>query len=260
LPGNAYSVFARFYDAWQSGFSLPFAEAILPFYEKEILRRGVPERSLLDLACGTGTFLAAWGERHPEWRRIGVDGSAAMLRVARRKLRDRGGKPGRGSVPLLRQPMESVRVPGRVGAVVCVFDSVNHLTGERQLTGLARAVARSLHAGGLFLFDLNEERAFPRLFQDTWTVEAPDLFVTVSGSYDPARSIGTMRFAAFERREGTSAWRRTNLAIRERNWRRPQVAGALAAAGLDVLRIRRIQPYPPEQVEAPRDLWIARKK
>jgi SAM-dependent methyltransferase len=261
MNAKAYGAFARFYDVWQSGFSLPFSEAVLPFYEREILQRGVPERSLLDLACGTGTFLLAWGRKHPDWRRIGVDGSPAMLRVARRKL---GAAParsaGRAPVPLLCQPMESVRAPAPVGAIVCVFDSVNHLTREPQLVGLARAAARSLRPQGLFLFDLNDEQAFPRLFRDTWTVEAPNLYVTVSGSYDGARSIGTMRFTAFERRGRGAHWQRTDLTIRERNWRHAQVEAALHDAGLQILRVRRVQPYPPEQVDAPRNLWIARKK
>lgn len=251
---DAYSLFARVYDAWQASYPRAFADAILPFYASEILRRGVPERSLLDLACGTGTFLAGWERSRPGWRLIGVDVSAAMLRVARGKLRAAGLRDAR----LLRQPMEALAIPRKVGAVVCVFDSVNHLTRAEQIERTFRGVARALLPGGLFVFDVNDERAFPRLFTGTWNVESPCLFVSESSAYDATWRIGTMRFTIFERRGRN--WRRTDSTIRERNWGRGEIEGALRDAGFLVPRARRIQPYPPEDVEAPRTLWVARRR
>jgi hypothetical protein len=118
-------------------------------------------------------------------------------------------------------------------------------------------VHKSLLPGGLFLFDLNDERLFPKLFTGGWTVEQRDLFVSVTGTYLSHGSRGTLHFNAFERRGRD--WRRTDFSIRERNWRKKEVEVALRKAGLLLLRVRKIQPYPPDEVEAPRTLWICRK-
>ncbi len=247
---NPYDVFARVYDAWQAGFTRPFSAAILPFYEREILSRAIPERSLADIACGTGTFLLAWNRAHPGWRLVGTDASAGMLAAARRK-----GTPGR----LIRVPMQETRLPAPVGAAVCVFDSVNHLTRTADLRRAFRSIAATLLPGGLFLFDLNDERAFARLFSGSWTIQSPGLFVSVTATSEG--STGSSRFVIFSRisRGVREAWSRSDLTIRERNWTAGEIRSAIGGAGLELLRTRRIRPYPPDQVDSPRTLWICRR-
>ncbi|MBD3162544.1 MAG: methyltransferase domain-containing protein, partial [Candidatus Eisenbacteria bacterium] len=134
---DPYERFARVYDRWQAGYPQPFSKAILPFYEREILRRGVPARSLADLACGTGSFLVDWAARNGGWTLTGTDGSRAMLSVARGKLRK-----AKVPVRLIEQPLERTALPAPVGAAVCVFDSVNHLTRLPDLRRFFRAAAR----------------------------------------------------------------------------------------------------------------------
>jgi SAM-dependent methyltransferase len=249
---DPYDTFARVYDAWQAGFSKPFSEAILPFYEREILARGAPEHSLADLACGTGTFLDAWRKRHPEWRLVGTDQSTAMLAVARRRL----GGPG-GGVSLFAQPLQKTALSPPVGAIVSVFDSVNHLLKPADLARALRAAYRSLLPGGLLLFDVTDERTFPSFFQGTWTVETDDLHVTATATCTEDRRSGQIRFTVFERRG--RGWRRSDFNVRERNWPAQELRAALGASGFSVLRMRRVQPYPPEEADPPRPLWIARR-
>lgn len=247
MTRDPYDIFAAFYDSWQAGFTKPFSEAILPFYEDEIRRNGVPDRSLADIACGTGIFLSAWHRRSPGWRLLGTDGSSGMLRAARRK-----------SVParLLLAKMEETRLPAAVGAAVSVFDSVNHITQIRRLRRAFRSIAASVLPGGLFLFDLNDERAFARLFSGSWTIESEGFFASVTATQ--SGGIGTSRFVIFSNGMGR-AWRRTNILIRERNWRGEEIRRALAEAGFTVLRVRSIRPYPAYEVDSPRTLWICRR-
>jgi SAM-dependent methyltransferase len=248
---DPYDIFARFYDAWQAGYPKPFARAILPFYERELMRRSVPERSLADLACGTGTFLEAWAARHEDWSMTGVDQSKGMLRAARKNL-----KRSHVSAKLLHQPLQELDLRHPVGAAICVFDSLNHLTRLSDLRGAFRATAGSLHPGGLFIFDINDERAFPRLFQGSWTVESTGLFVSVIATCREDGLRGSLRYTVFERRRGS--WSRSDFSIEERNWLRGEVEEALDRAGFTILRVRRIQPYPPSEIEAPRTLWVCR--
>ena len=175
-----------------------------------------------------------------------------MLRAARRTL-SRAGLKAR----LLRQPLQDLDLPHPVGAAVSIFDSVNHLTRLRDLRRFVRGVARALHPEGLFVFDLNDERAFPRLFSGTWTVETKDLFVSITASCRADGLRGILRFTVFERYG--RRWLRRDFAIQERNWRKDEVQDALRGAGFTILRIRRIQPYPPGEVEAPRTLWSCRR-
>jgi SAM-dependent methyltransferase len=248
---DPYDTFARIYDAWQAGYPTPFAEAIYPFYKQELLQHSVPERSLADLACGTGAFLKIWARRHAGWSLIGTDQSAGMLRAARGSL-SRAGLKAR----LLRQPLQELKLPHPVGAAVSIFDSVNHLTRLGDLQRFFRGVARSLHRGGLFVFDLNDERAFARLFSGTWTVETRGLFVSITASCRADGLRGTLQFTVFERRG--RHWLRRDFKIQERNWRREEVKRTLQGAGFKILRCRRIHPYSSGEVEAPRTLWSCR--
>jgi SAM-dependent methyltransferase len=252
MPGTTYDVFALVYDAWQAGFSKPFSETVFPYYEEEILFRGVPTKSLVDLACGTGTFLGQWRSRHPDWRLLGTDSSSGMLQVARKKL-------GRGAgVTLLHQELQETRLPEVVGAAVCVFDSLNHLTSLDDLRQSFLRIACNLAPGGLFLFDLNDEASFASLFEGSWTVESKYLHATITASHTPAGDYGALQFTVFS--PTGRLWRRHDFTVRERNWRSPDVRSALDEAGFLVHRVRRIHPYSPQEVEAPRTLWICRRK
>jgi SAM-dependent methyltransferase len=248
---DPYDVFARVYDVWQAGYPKPFAEAIYPFYRRELLLHGVPEPSLADLACGTGAFLKIWARRHPGWSLLGTDQSAGMLDAARRSLTRAGLQ-----VPLLHQKLQDLNLPHPVGAAVSIFDSVNHLTRLEELRRFVRGVARSLNPGGLFIFDLNDERAFPNLFSGSWTVEAKGLFVSITASCWADGLRGALHFTVFERR--TRGWERWDFEIQERNWRRQEVKSVLSDAGFRILRCQRIQPYDSGEFEAPRTLWSCR--
>jgi len=249
---DPYNLFAPAYDAWQAGYPKPFAEAALPFFEREIFGRRAPDRSLIDLACGTGTFLAHWAHRHPEWRLSGIDRSRAMLGQARQKLTGLGVE-----ADLHHRSMENLSLASTFGVAVCVFDGVNHLTRIGDLRRFFKAVSRCLVPGGFLLFDLNDERAFRRLFSGTWTVEGDRLFVSVSASCRPDGLRGRADFTIFK--EDRKCWSRTDLSIEERNGSRAEVEAALRPAALLPLRRRRFDPYRNEDIDTPRTLWICRR-
>jgi SAM-dependent methyltransferase len=98
-------------------------------------------RRWADIACGTG--------RHLEYLRgsysvVGVDRSADMLRIARRRL------PG---VPLHRAPMQSFRLEGRFDVVSCLFSAIGHLPSERDLERTFANFARHLVPGGVMIVE-----------------------------------------------------------------------------------------------------------
>jgi ubiquinone/menaquinone biosynthesis C-methylase UbiE len=104
-----------------------------------VLGRG--RHRVLDVACGTGMHL----ERFREHADVaGVDHSAAMLRVAARRL------PG---VTLHEQPMEHLDVPEAFDAITCLLAGIAYPLGETRLHQALRRMRRHLRDGGVLVVD-----------------------------------------------------------------------------------------------------------
>jgi SAM-dependent methyltransferase len=104
---------------------------------------GRAPRSLLDVACGTGRHLE-------EFRRLvgdvaGIDRSATMLRLARRRL-------GRG-VRLVRGDMRSFDLGRSFDVVTCLFSAFGYLTTPADRAAALAAFHRHLAPGGVLLVE-----------------------------------------------------------------------------------------------------------
>ncbi|MBV8461787.1 MAG: class I SAM-dependent methyltransferase [Acidimicrobiales bacterium] len=134
----SYDRLARFYDAIMDD-PTPRADRV-----RVLVERYHPDaRSVLELACGTGSILERLAT-FPE--RTGLDISPEMLAEARAKLPD---------VVLVEGDMRDFRLDRRFDVVVCVFDSINHLLDFADWESTFAAVADHLEPGGLFVFDVN---------------------------------------------------------------------------------------------------------
>lgn len=95
--------------------------------------------SWLDVACGTGKHLEFLRRGHDC---VGVDGSAEMLRLARRRL------PG---VRLVHADMRTFRLEQEFDVVSCLFSAVGHLRTERDLALAFANFARHAKPGGVVI-------------------------------------------------------------------------------------------------------------
>jgi SAM-dependent methyltransferase len=142
-----YSKLAPNYDATVG---IPFFLQVRRAFEQLIRRYGIRFRTAADIGCGTGLFASylnrSWGVPV-----VGVDISADMLRLAARNCRGL-------KVCLLRQDIRSLKLPQPVDLITCNFDTLNHLTGDGDLLRTFRAVAKNLHRGGHFIFDMVLDR------------------------------------------------------------------------------------------------------
>ncbi len=102
--------------------------------------------SLADVGCGTGRFLADVGSSWPQTRLIGVDRSASMLLLARRRL-------GRRAV-LLCQDLRKLSLPGKVDVVTCNFNTLNCILDTRDLLHVFSKFAENLASFGHLVFDI----------------------------------------------------------------------------------------------------------
>ncbi|HEY5767145.1 MAG TPA: class I SAM-dependent methyltransferase, partial [Candidatus Udaeobacter sp.] len=105
----------------------------------------------MEIACGTGGILGRLSESYDV---TGLDRSRPMLAIARARL---------PHIRFFRQDMTSFHIDCRFDAIVCAFDSINHLQRCSDWKNTFRCVARHLNARGVFVFDVNTTGKLQRL-------------------------------------------------------------------------------------------------
>ena len=138
---SPYDRIARLYDPWSASVTED-----IEFYVEEARRSGGP---VVELACGTGRIAVPVAQAGVLV--IGVDGSAAMLEVARA----RAAAAGVGElVELRRGDLREPPVDERVPLVLVPFRSLLHMTTERDRERALRAARKLLLPGGRLVFDV----------------------------------------------------------------------------------------------------------
>ncbi len=204
------------YDAlapvYERVFGPEAAEGTWRTLERLLLPHLSPRARVLDLCCGTGEITARL--LRAGLRVTGVDRSQAMLAYARQRA---------PRARFLKADMrEFCPEPGSFAAVVCVYNSLPHLTSTRQLQAVFRMVARALAPGGRFVFDLYPEEAYSH----GWRGVRPADGCVLAARYDAqtARAVTQIYW------EGGSA------ELRIRCYGRADLRRLLRAAGLAEVR------------------------
>ena len=142
----SYDKFYRFYDMVMGD------RSDAARYIVNLIARHKPEaKTVLEIACGTGSIL---GILSASYEVTGLDRSRPMLTIARKKL---------PHVRFVRQDMTSFHIARRFDAIVCVFDSINHLLRFADWCKVFRRVALHLKDDGVFIFDINTVGKLQRL-------------------------------------------------------------------------------------------------
>src|SRR6266496_2433642 len=135
---NNYDVIARFYDAFVDD---PGKKAK---WLKRLIQKHHPSaKSVLELACGSGSILKHLSK---DYQVTGLDNSAGMLAIAREKL---------PQTTFIEADMTDFNINTKFDAVICVYDSINHLLGFSQWKSMFATAAKHLNPSGLFIFDMN---------------------------------------------------------------------------------------------------------
>jgi len=133
-----YDVFADDYDVWAADMTEDVG-----WYVKLAAEA---EEPIVELAVGTGR-VAIEIARQTGKRVIGIDGSPAMLAVARER--------GAGLPLELREgDMRDLALESPVQLVICPFRSILHLPTWQERRGLFERVAASLRPGGRFAWNV----------------------------------------------------------------------------------------------------------
>lgn len=111
---------------------------------KQFIKKQTPQaKTLLELACGTGTVLKHFKQ---DFAITGLDLSAGMLKVATQKLK---------GTKLVQGDMRTFSLPNQFDVILCIFDSINHLLKISDWDKTFKQVKKHLNPNGVFIFDTN---------------------------------------------------------------------------------------------------------
>ena len=151
-----YAVLSEFYDRLMEDTDY---DAWVSFYIRCFEKYEISPERILDLACGTGNITLPLAKRGYEI--TGIDQSAEMLALARKKADDRG-----LHICLSEQNIACFDAGGGFEAAICSFDGINYLTKSADVLSCFARVYEALTDGGLFLFDIGTPYKYQNILAD----------------------------------------------------------------------------------------------
>ncbi|HEX6040189.1 class I SAM-dependent methyltransferase [Longimicrobium sp.] len=216
----AYDDFAWIYDRHWGRDAAWMLDAIAP-----LVLRGVPAPArVLDLCCGTGQMARALHDRGYDV--TGVDGSAEMVRYARRNA------PG---CTFVVADARDFAVPGPYDLALSLYDSLNHLLQPDDLRRAFACVHAALRPGAPFLFDLNMADGFRARWRGSFGVAEDEYACIVRSRFDEPDASAELAATIFRR--GEAEWARSDVVLHQRCYTEDEVRAALAAEGFSGVRV-----------------------
>ena len=247
---SSYDFLAGCYD--RLTYDVDYA-AWADYIESHFRKKGLPGKTVLDLACGTGSLTYELARRGYEM--IGVDLSPDMLNEAMEK--DMGGD----YIPpmFLCQSMDKLDLYGTIDACVCCLDSVNYVTSPKKLQKAFERVHLFLMPGGLFLFDINTPAKLEGLDGQVFLDETEDTYCVWRAEYSRRRRICSYFMDIFRLDEETGLWNRGEELHEEYAYTPEELTKYLQQAGFRDIRqygnLKMRKPVPGED----RIFFTARK-
>lgn len=248
---NAYGRgFAEIYD--KAGFSA-FSERMMPYIGEILKRLNYQPKSVLDLACGTGTAAIYFAKE--ELKVYGVDGSVHMLNVAKRKA-----EREKVHIDFFHADMRRFSLPSKVDLAISLFDSLNYLTELDDLVKAFSSVKKNLVNGGFFMFDMNTSYGIKYGWDNSmhlsWRNE--DTFIVDSNIYDENTKTVTKMLTIFVRRKG-ELFERVHEKHVERGYTVKEIKHALEEAELTLLNFYECFTYMEPKPETRRVFCVCQK-
>jgi ubiquinone/menaquinone biosynthesis C-methylase UbiE len=217
-------------------------------------RIGSIPKTVLDVACGEGTFAVAAAKRG--LRVTGIDFSETMLALARERAAREG-----VSVEFLLRDMRSMGFDKAFDLATCWYDSLNYILNLGELERAFLAIANALTDDGYFVFDMNTvfglavnwQRQSCYVQQDT-----AEIFEVHRADFDYETNVATLRVTGFLQRNGR--WSRIDEVHRERGYSLDEIRQCGAQAGFrEIARWGDIRAMTPPTPKSGR-IWFALQK
>ena len=232
---GAYEALAASYDRLTNDVDY---EATVEFYMQILRREGLKPRTVVDLACGTGSVTEILARRgYPV---LGVDMSEEMLTVAAMKTADIEPMP-RFSCQFLQE----LRLPRGVDMAVCALDSLDYILDPEDCKEAIRRAWKALNPGGIFIFDVNTPEKLRAMDGQVFLDEDDDVYCVWRGEFDEETNICSYGMDLFQRRG--EVWHRSFEEHCEYAYSQEQLTAYLKDAGFT-----HIEVYADRLFEAPR--------
>lgn len=167
----SYNIFAEFYDDLTQNVEYEKIAKYVSSFFKKYYPSG---KTVLDLACGTGTLSKLLNEEG--YNIIGIDLSDDMLCIASSKSVD--------NASFIKGDISSFALPQKVDYCVCSLDSINHLKSIEQVGECFNCVYNSLVDGGIFVFDVNTVYKHKNVLNDnTFVFDEENFFLSWDNEY-----------------------------------------------------------------------------
>ncbi len=247
-PTEQFQRIAGLYDELMAG--VPYANWV-HYLHRLLQERNARPRSILDLACGTGTVSLLLAQRG--YQVTGVDLSAAMIEEAKQKA------PQNSRLEFHVQDAAELNLPGRkFDLCISLFDSLNYILQPDRLQQAFERVAMHLSRQGLFVFDMNSEYALVNCYftQDNLGTDAPLKYYWTSSYEHTTRLCTVLLHFSSNNAQGET---KTDVVHQQYAYREQEVREMLQTAGFN-----EIQTYQAYTMKKPgrttdRIFYVARK-
>ena len=228
---NGYDLLAMHYDAWQTDLdekrrSSYICRLLKKHGGNRFRKENFPEKYLCDLGCGTGKTIVSFAKLG--FTSIGIDLSEVMLNLAGEHAREEG-----VSVALSQQDLRSFRLPEKMDVMLCLTDTINHLTGDKDIPRFFKKVYQNLQSGGFFIFDFIAPNYFETILEEKFYYfidEKRTLFW--ENHYSAEKRLNRSDITMFTKSAG-DLYRRDELEIVERSYLLSEMVDLLTASNLE---------------------------
>ena len=233
---DAYHELAKSYDRLTNDVDY---EATVEFYMQILDREGLKPRTVVDLACGTGSVTEILARKG--YQVTGVDMSEEMLTEAMAKVMDMENPPR-----FVCQKLQELRLPRAVDMAVCALDSLDYITDPADCAEAIRRTYKALNPGGIFIFDVNTPEKLRAMDGQVFLDEDDDVYCVWRGEFDAQANICSYGMDLFQRRG--EVWHRSFEEHREYAYSAEQLVGYLKDAGFSGIEV-----YADRRFEDPRE-------
>ena len=231
---DAYLALAASYDRLTNDVDY---EATVEFYMQILEREGLRPRTVVDLACGTGSVTKILAQKGYDV--VGVDMSEDMLTQAFQKVQDMDAPPR-----FICQSLQQLYLPRGVDMAVCALDSLDYIIDPDECAEAIRRTYKALNPGGIFIFDVNTPEKLRAMDGQVFLDEDDDVYCVWRGEFDEQTNICTYAMDLFQR--SGDVWHRSFEEHCEYAYSKQQLMSYLKAAGFT-----HIEVYGDRQFAAP---------
>lgn len=247
----SYERFASIYDELMQ--DAPY-DLWLDFVIEQLSKYKFKGISFLDLGCGTGELSVRFSQKG--FNVTGVDLSADMLAVARRKTEELG-----LSIPYYQQDMAELEGLGSFDLIGVFCDSLNYLQSEEQVKRTFSKAAHHLKEDGILFFDVHSIYKINEVFMNqTFTLNGEHLaYIWDSFPGEHPNSI-EHELSFFVHDEQSGKYDRFDELHQQRTFSIEQYRDWLEKSGFEIIEITAdFTPHSPKP-QSERIFFMAKKK